>query len=203
MHMETEPVLPWYERLRAAARSTLYGWIEPLAARAVRFGLTPNRITTAGCLLSILAAGLVYLGYWGVAGAVFLFAGGLDMLDGAVARNYGQATRFGALLDSTLDRIGEGALFIAVALHYTHSKPLLFATLMAWFTSLLTSYVRARTEGLGGVCSEGWITRPERVILLAAGLMFGGLEVVVWLLAAGGGFTVAQRLWLSRRGFVR
>ena len=203
MHMETKPVLPWSERVRAAVRRALYAWIEPLAARAGQLGLTPNRITTVGCVLSVLAAGLVYVGYWGAGGAMFLFAGGLDMLDGAVARTHGQATPFGALWDSTLDRIGEAAMFIAVALHFAGTKPLLFAALVAWFASLLTSYVRARTEGLGGYCNEGWITRPERVVLLAAGLMFGVLEVVVWLLAAGGALTVAQRLWLSHRDLAR
>ncbi len=200
MHGEIKPVVPWSERLRGTARSLLYSWIEPIAAGAGRLGLTPNLITTGGCVLSVAAAVLVLLGYWVVGGALFLFAGALDMLDGAVARSNGQTTQFGALWDSTLDRIGEAAMFIAVALHYADHKPLLFATLAAWFASLLTSYIRARTEGLGGVCHEGWITRPERVVLLAAGLMFGLLEVVVWVLALGGALTVAQRIWVSRRG---
>ncbi len=187
------------ERLRNQVRALIYGWLEPVATAAARIGLTPNRITTTGCALSISAALFVHFGHWVIGGVVFLVAGTLDMLDGAVARNQGQATRFGAMWDSTLDRFGEAAIFVAIALHYATSPPLLFATLVAWFTSLMTSYVRARSEGLGTSCSEGWVTRPERVVLLSAGLLFGILEVAVSVLAVGGALTVVQRLWFARR----
>ena len=140
--------------------------------------LTPNIITWTGLCITIIAGVLVVREYLIAAGIVVLAAGLFDMLDGALARATGQTTRFGAILDSTLDRLSEAILLItllAVFVKYGQVAESILSA-VALVGSLLVSYIRARMEGLGIECKAGLFTRPERVIILALGLLLSRFD---------------------------
>lgn len=157
----------------------IYVIINPLVKGLIKIGLTPNAVTTIGLILNIGVAAIFIVGaeksnrgelsYVGWAGALILFAGLFDMLDGQVARLGKMSSRFGALYDSVLDRYSELVLFLGicyylVAHHYFLSS--LFA-FIAMIGSMMVSYTRARAEGLGIECKGGLMQRPERVVLIA------------------------------------
>lgn len=164
----------------------IYKIINPLVRGMIRIGITPNFITTTGLLLNISAAGIFLYGvineagnltYAGWAGAVILFAGLFDMMDGRVARVGNMASTFGALYDSVLDRYSElvtlfGIFFYLILQGYLWGSVITFIALIG---SLMVSYVRARAEGLGLECKVGLMQRPERVVLTAIGAICCGL----------------------------
>lgn len=161
----------------------------------------PDALTATGWLLSVGAAVLFALGYTKVAGAVVLFAGLFDALDGAVARESNRMSAFGAFLDSTLDRLSESAIFVGVIFFYAvSSRP--YAALLAGIAmtfSLMTSYTRARAEGLDLGCEVGLLERAGRVVILSLFSMAGFLTIGVGLVAAGALVTTAQRIFHIRR----
>ena len=188
-----------------------------LATRSIgglaRTRVTPNALTTSGVLLCAVASVLVYfenrneiLFYW--AGAlVFVIGSVLDILDGALARLSGKGTPFGAFLDSTLDRVGEGLMLGAIALVFARHQQLFAvgAAFAAVIGSLLVSYTRARAEALGLKGDVGIGSRAERVVVITAGLVlapWGFLPWAIYLLAATAWFTVGQRI-LSVRSQLR
>jgi len=140
----------------------------------------------------VLSTGHFFLG-----GFLVLLLGAFDMLDGAVARASGRSTRFGALLDSTFDRFSEAALFLGLLAYYanqgSHQELVLVGAGLVG--SMMTSYVRARAEGLGLTCEVGIFTRPERVIVLAIGLIFNQMLVVLWIIAVLANLVAWQRLF--------
>lgn len=158
--------------------------------------LSPNALTVIGFIITLTAAFLVLQGYFMAGGVVVLVAGFFDMVDGALARYQGKVTRFGAALDSTLDRYAEAALFLALVWFYFPRGSLLTVVLIyaVLVGSLLVSYVRARAEGLGLKGESGFFTRPERVIVLALGLMLNQVIIALWILAILTHLTVLQRL---------
>lgn len=130
------------------------------------------------------------------AGVLVLVAGFLDMLDGALARGTGRVTRFGAVLDSTLDRLSEAALLLGILFLFA-AEARLAAVLLVGITltgSQLVSYIRARAEALGLEPRAGLFTRPERVIVLALGLLLNQLVIALVVIAVFSFFTVGQRL---------
>ena len=130
-----------------------------------------------------------------------LFFSALDLLDGALARSTGTASRFGALYDSTLDRLSEAAVLFGILwyeLDLGNREEVLLAFL-AVVGSLMVSYVRARSEGLGMPLKDGLFTRSERVVLTGVLLLFGWLRVALWILAVLTLFTAAQRTWIASR----
>jgi phosphatidylglycerophosphate synthase len=156
----------------------IYKVINPFVRLLIKLGLTPNAVTTIGLVLNIGVAAIFIKGaerghrgdlsYVGWAGALVLFAGLFDMLDGQVARLGNMSSRFGALYDSVLDRYSEMVLFLGicyylVAHHYFLSSLFAFIALIG---SMMVSYTRARAEGLGIECKDGLMQRPERVILI-------------------------------------
>jgi len=158
--------------------------------------ITPNQVTIAGTVLNVGAAALVAVDHLIYAGIVFLVAGCFDMLDGALARVAKKATPFGALLDSTLDRVSEGVVLAAIAYLLAvqgHSVDVALVVL-ALLGSVLVSYTRARAESLGLECKVGLMSRPERVILIALGLFFDVLPYVIYIMLALTAFTVVQRV---------
>ncbi|MBI2322919.1 MAG: CDP-alcohol phosphatidyltransferase family protein [Chloroflexi bacterium] len=189
-------------RLRAPAQ----GLLRPVALGLARAGLTPNTLTVLGLVLNV-AAGLVLATgqpLWGA--AAVLVASFFDMLDGLVARVAGRATPFGAFLDSTLDRYAEAALCGGILVWHVRDGQVVEALLSyaAVIGSLLVSYARARAEGLGLHGEVGWLPRPERVALLAAGLLLGALWPLLWtaalaLLALLTNLTAVQRIVYVRR----
>ncbi len=183
---------------------------KPLAKGALRIGLTPDTVTIIGTAGSVLAALILFpIGqlWWG-AFTVFVFVLA-DMLDGAMARERGGGTRFGAVLDATCDRISDGAIFCGLmwwAAFGLHSSHLVVATLICLVSSQVISYVKARAEASGLVGGGGLIERPERLIIVLAGAGLSGLPffpsalfpISMWMLAVASLVTVGQRLHAVR-----
>jgi CDP-diacylglycerol---glycerol-3-phosphate 3-phosphatidyltransferase len=192
-------------RIQQYARRVAEVIVSPLA----RIGMTPNMATLLGLLLNAVAAAIIASGNLRVGGVMLLFAGLFDMVDGALARIRNQKTTFGAFLDSTLDRYSEGIVLLgvilfALSIHTSVVRTWIVAlAYIAALSSLMVSYARARAEGLGMSLKSGLMARPERVLLLAAGLIIGGESWLVWtlaFLAVTSTFTAIQRIftvWLN------
>jgi phosphatidylinositol phosphate synthase len=180
-----------------AARQLLYPLVRLLSAMRVR----PDTLTVLGWALSLGSAVLFGLGYAQLAGVVMLLGGLFDALDGAVARESNKMSDFGAFLDSTLDRLSESAIFVGVIFFYAASsrpyEALLAGAAMTF--SLMTSYTRARAEGLGLECEVGLLERAGRVVILSLFSLAGFLTLGVGLVAAGALVTTAQRMLHVRR----
>lgn len=156
----------------------------------------PDTLTVMGWALALCSAVLFGLGYAMIAGAVMLLGGLFDALDGAVARESNQMSSFGAFLDSTLDRLSESAVFVGLVFFYASAaRP--YEALLAGFAmtfSLLTSYTRARAEGLNIECEVGLLERAGRIVILALFSILGLTTVGLCLVAAGALVTTAQRI---------
>ncbi|BBL80702.1 CDP-diacylglycerol--inositol 3-phosphatidyltransferase [Rubrobacter xylanophilus] len=188
-----------------ASKEALRQLLNPLVRVLSRLRVRPNTLTVTGWVLSVAAAILFGAGYVRLAGAVMLLGGLFDALDGAVARESNRMSSFGAFLDSTLDRLSEAAIFVGmIFLYATRDHPylaLLAATAMTF--SLLTSYTRARAEGLGMECRVGILERAGRVVLLSAFSILGLLWVGLALVASGALITTLQRILHVRRSTTR
>jgi phosphatidylinositol phosphate synthase len=185
-----------------------------LASRSVvglaRTRITPNALTTAGVSLCLAAAVLVYfenrdklLFYW-LGAFVFVVGSILDVLDGALARAGGKTTPFGSFLDSTTDRVGEGAMLGAIALIFSRhgNEVALGAAIAAIAGSFLVSYTRAKAEALGLRGDVGFGSRAERVVASTAGLVlapWGVLPWAIYLLTVTAWLTVLQRILFVRK----
>jgi len=189
------------ERLRDRLHAGSERLLAPLTRGLARLGVEPNQITVVGALASVAAAALIVAGELVWAGVIWLVASSLDLLDGAMARQQNRVTGFGALLDSTLDRVSEGVVFAAIAYHFAaQGDPITTGlAVLALLGSVLVSYTRARAETLGARCRVGLTTRPERVLLLAVGLCANLLELVIQLLVVLTAFTVVQRVRAALR----
>ena len=165
----------------------IYKIINPLVKLLIRAGLTPNMVTTIGLVLNIGVAIIFISGaeegrrgdlsYVGWAGALILFAGLFDMLDGQVARLGNMSSPFGALYDSVLDRYSELILFLGIC-YYLVSHHYFLSSLFAFIGligSMMVSYTRARAEGLGIECKDGLMQRPERVIIVGVSALACGI----------------------------
>jgi phosphatidylglycerophosphate synthase len=171
------------------------GVLEPLARGLLALGVTPNTLTLMG-IVPAVAAGVVFAGGMVRTGGVLVGISGLfDLLDGLVARVGNKQTRFGALLDSTLDRFAEIAVFIGLAVLFRETFAL-YGVVLAMGGSLMVSYVRARAEGLGCVCEVGMLQRPERFIILLLGALLGVsfLKWAIWIIAVMANATAVERL---------
>ena len=175
--------------------------IDPIVRVLAATGVTPAMLTTAGLLGNIGAAVLVVQGSLLAAGVVVLLASSLDMLDGALARATGTTSRFGAMYDSTLDRLSEAVVLFGIAWYAfdTGSREQMLLAFAAVVGSLMVSYVRARAEGLHLELRDGLFTRAERVVLTSIMLILGTLRLGLWILAVVTLFTAFQRLWIASR----
>jgi len=168
----------------------------PLGFIARRIPFSPNVLSVTGFLITAAAAFIIP--YHLLLGGIFIMIGGIfDMLDGIVARTTGRATKFGAFLDSVLDRYSDAFLFLSIAwylaAHGDHTGSFLsIGTLVGAF---LISYARARAEGLGASCHTGILERPERIILLIVGTVTGLIVPVLWILLVLTHLTVLQRIF--------
>jgi CDP-diacylglycerol--glycerol-3-phosphate 3-phosphatidyltransferase len=169
---------------------------EQMLSALQKLHVTPNQVTVFGTLLNVAAAVLIAVDHLIYAGIVFLLAGCCDMLDGALARRSQQSTKWGAFLDSTLDRVSEGVVLAAIVYLLASEGRALDASLasLALLGSLLVSYTRARAESLEVECKVGIMSRPERIILIALGLFFDVLSYAIYILLALTAFTVIQRV---------
>jgi CDP-diacylglycerol--glycerol-3-phosphate 3-phosphatidyltransferase len=182
-------------------RSISVRFTTPVARLLAHTPLTPNLLTWSGFVLTCGAAALISTHHllWGGIGV--LLAGLLDTFDGALARQTGRVSRFGAVLDSTLDRLSEGVVLLSIIFVLARDGSglgavLAGATLMLSFS---VSYIRARAEGVGLECSEGWFTRTERVIVMALGLVLNQLIIALAVVSVLSLITVAQRLFVTWR----
>lgn len=196
-----------FQELRRKAGRLL---TDPLVPLISRLRLTPDIMTTIGLVLNLVAAVVIGFGHllWG--GIIFLLAGLFDLLDGALARYLEKTTKFGALFDSTVDRITEGALFLSFIFvtgvgvwpyNVTWQLVLIFLALIG---SFLTSYIRSRAEGLDIDCTVGLFTRVERVIILALGLLLSQVFIALAIVVVLSFVTVGQRfvhVWRQARKY--
>jgi CDP-diacylglycerol--glycerol-3-phosphate 3-phosphatidyltransferase len=162
--------------------------------------VTPNAITWFGFLLSVGAAALIVTEHLFAAGLLVLVAGLFDLLDGALARHTNQATHFGAILDSTIDRLSEAILLLGILILYAREPSIIGILLVgiALPSSLLVSYIRARAEALSLECKVGLLTRGGRVIILALGLLLSQIDyaliIALGVIVSFSLFTAGQRL---------
>jgi CDP-diacylglycerol--glycerol-3-phosphate 3-phosphatidyltransferase len=178
--------------------------VRPLAG----LGVTPNTLTVLGLMLSILTAVIIAQGLFLAGGLLVLFAGIFDMFDGALARVRNASTTFGAFVDSTLDRYSESIILFGL-LFNALQRPVMqdgfwpFRYEQSWMIalvfiaavgSLMVSYAKARAEGLGLECKTGLLARPERVIILAIGLLSGAVIWALVILAIFSNVTAIERI---------
>lgn len=183
------------------ARSLSSGIVTPIVRVLAGIGATPNTLTVLGSVAHVPVAWLLATGHLRLGALALALAAAVDALDGSLARLTGTASRFGAFLDSTLDRVSEVLVFCGLLVYLTGDGgargPAL--ALLALAGSLLVSYTRARSEGLGCGTKAGFLGRFERMAILTIGLLLGLVEPVLWLLVAGTWVTVAQRVLDVRR----
>jgi len=181
--------------------------IEPIARLLINLKVHPHVVTFAGLFLSILAFNFFRLGYFFYAGLMVILAGTCDILDGRLARDTKQITKFGALMDSTIDRYSEVLMFLGIAMFF-HDKQsyVVYLIILAITGSFMVSYTRARAEGLGIECKIGLMQRPERVTYLAIGSLLGSIPktnyifliLAIWFIAIFANITVVQRIIFIR-----
>lgn len=184
--------------------------LSPVAHLLLRLGVTPDAVTIVGTL-GVCAGALVFFPRGQLLVGVlvitaFVFS---DLIDGYMARSSGQSSSFGAFLDSTLDRIGDGAIFAGLALYFAgpgDSRLYLVLSLVCLVMGSVTSYARARAEGLGYQAKVGIAERSDRLVAILVMTGFAGLldlpvlmYVALWALALASTVTVVQRIWVVRQ----
>jgi CDP-diacylglycerol--glycerol-3-phosphate 3-phosphatidyltransferase len=204
--LRTSPRQPRPRRPRRDGPTTQ----ELMRDRLIESRLTPNAISLTGFALNLAAAALIVDRMFFLAGIAFIVGSIMDTLDGRYSRMSGKGTPFGAFLDSTLDRLEEGIVLTAVGAYFAsrHNEVAVAAVVASVLGSLMVSYTRARAEALGVACQVGLATRPVRVVIISAGLVFAKgaglghfelLEPAVYVLAGLTVFTTLQRILHVRR----
>lgn len=184
--------------IEARIRGISMRLIRPVA----RSRITPNMLTVVGLLLNLVTAAVIGGGYLFISGVMLLFAGIFDMADGALARVKNAASEFGDFLDATLDRLAEGSIGLGLLWHAMARGDdiqvgLIYAVVLG---SIMISYARARAEVLNLDCEVGIMARPERIVILAVGLILAqatsevALTVILGVLCVSTYYTVAQRI---------
>ena len=194
--------MPTWQDYRTRARRVSTRYLEEPMARALKaVGLTPNRVTVLGLLISAGCAYLLSQGMFIAGGGVLILAGLMDMVDGALARQSGTASPRGALMDSVIDRVAEAVVFLGLLVFYLEPASAAEIVLInvSLVGSFMVSYLRARGEGLGVDCRVGVMTRPERVVALAIGLLTGQVTIALAVIAALSVFTALHRFWHIHR----
>ena len=181
---------------------------EPTVRLLVKLGVSPNALTLFGLVLAGVTAYLISTGHFLAGGMVLLLSGLFDLFDGALARATGKVTAFGGVLDSVADRVGEAAVLLGLLIFYLTYDPipegiLVFVTppnvemilvFLALAGSFMVSYLRARAEGAGIECGVGIMTRPERILLLALGLLINQMAIILLIIVALTFITSGQRM---------
>jgi CDP-diacylglycerol--glycerol-3-phosphate 3-phosphatidyltransferase len=179
-------------------RSLTSGLLNRLGMAVHRMGVHPDAVTAFGLIMVALGAFLIAQGRMQQAAIVLIFALSFDALDGAVARAMQRTGKFGALLDSTLDRYADGFIFAALSYHFAVNDrfDMMLLAQVALIGSLLVSYIRGRAGGLQVDCEVGFFTRMERIVVILVMLIIPVLlDWGVLLLAIGTNVTAMQRLW--------
>jgi CDP-diacylglycerol--glycerol-3-phosphate 3-phosphatidyltransferase len=198
-----EPAGSLHRPVKKSLTDWAHEWMAILFAPATRIlerlNISPNTITISGVILSLCAGVTLALGYWEAAVALIVVSGLFDGLDGLLARQTQKTSRFGAFLDSVLDRWSDSAIFIGLLAWYARlgmqSQVILASVALA--TSLLVSYTRARAEAIGAQCSRGLFTRLERFIALVAGMVLNLMTIALWVIAILSSLTAIQRIYYT------
>ncbi len=183
--------------LRKIFKKTIDGicrWLDHL-------GVKPIFVTTMGLILNLVAGILIAFGNLTWGGIVALIAGPLDALDGSLARLRGDSTRYGAFIDSVVDRYSELFLLAGLLMHFSRIQDWM-GIWLTFFTaagSVLVSYVRARAEGVGYSAKVGLLTRVERYLILVPGIIFHVPVISLWIMAIFSNFTAVQRIYYVRK----
>ncbi len=183
--------------LEQKAREISRPALEAVGRVLARWNVSPNAMTYLGLALTTGVAVLAALGEIRWAGLAYVFAAACDALDGTVARVSGRVSRFGAFLDSNIDRFEESIIFLGLAIHYSGTggrweTPLI---LVAMVGSLMVSYARARAEAVGVTCKVGFMTRVPRVAIMIVGLIVDQVVIVLIILAATTLLTAFHRMF--------
>ncbi len=176
-------------------------FLEPIARFISWTGVSPNVVTVTGFILMIGVAVVLSQGYFLLGGILIIAVVLFDAIDGTMARMMGRTSRFGAFLDSTLDRFSEAVIFLGIFIYLITQKDkgyeleliLIYATAVG---SLMVSYARARAEGIGVPLKDGLFTRFERIFILCTGLIINQLLPALWLLAIFSNLTALQRMYI-------
>jgi len=172
--------------------------LDPLIERIVRIQVHPNHFTILGLIISLVSAFFYAKHNIRLGGLFILLSGICDIIDGKVARKTGQSSKFGAILDSSLDRYAELFMFLGTAIYFVQmDHPITsIVVFLALGGSMMVSYVRARAEGLGFDCKVGIMQRPERIVFIGLSSLIHPylLELVIWMIAILSNFTAIQRM---------
>ena len=193
-------MISWQE-YRTRTRNFLNRYFERPAARLLeKIGLSPNNVTLIGLILSGVTAYVISFGEFFTGSILLILGSTLDMADGALARLQNRATATGSLLDSVADRTSEAIIFMGLLLFYLESHSALEVLLIffALTGSFMVSYMRAKGESLGVHSTVGVMTRPERVLTLAIGLLTAQLLIALTIIALLSSFTALHRFWHIR-----
>ena len=186
-----------------------YKMVKALVSRSPLARMNPNSISFMASAIGFLSAIFFLFGHSATAGIILLLSGILDTLDGTVARLGERSSKFGATLDSSLDRYVEMFVFVGITYHFKDS-PMFFWTLLALMGSMMVSYVRARAQSLGVQELVGYMQRFERFVILSAGAILNPLGMSYWdseiilkfsiiILAIGTNYTAYQRLMIVKQ----
>ena len=193
--------MPGFRLITDGLKNGFLAIIEPIAKLLVGLKVPPLSITIAGLLVSIFSAYLFHKGLFFSAGIMVILAGICDVLDGKLARETNQMSKYGALMDSTIDRYSEVFMFLGIA-SFFREKYIVLLIILAVAGSFMVSYIRARAEGLGIECKIGLMQRPERMTFLAVGSILGSIPhtknffliLALWGIAILANFTAIQRI---------
>ena len=185
-------------------RVTFKGVVDPIADFFNRLGIHPNYMTGAGLVLNAIGVVFIAQGSMTLGGVFILIGGPFDVLDGTMVRRLNQPTRFGAFVDSIIDRWSEMLILFGLAYYYVNSSDpsgpvnvlLVFLAIMG---SVMVSYTKSRAESLGFTANVGVMTRLERDLIMAPCLLFNVPWVAIWILAIFANFTALQRTWHVRK----
>jgi phosphatidylglycerophosphate synthase len=182
------------DKLKTLSEKLLAPLIDFLGKR----GVTPNMVTLLGLFINIIGAWFVATGSFVAGAAIILLASLLDMVDGTLARKLNKKSKFGGFLDSTTDRLSEGAAYLSLLVYY-YLRGDSYGVILSYcvmFLSFMVSYIRARAGGLKIDCSAGIFTRPERMAVLILGLFINQVIPALWVIGALSLVTVIQRFTL-------
>ena len=181
-------------------------WIlSKIAAALAFFRLTPNVLTVSGVFLNAIVAYMLFEGRFFLGGWLYLLVSMTDLLDGILARQKNMITKFGGFLDSVMDRFGDAVIFMGLLLHYAmvQNIPCVLITAAALSGAMITSYTRARAECVIPKCKVGFMERPERVILLAIGLVFNRVPICLLLMAIASLVIIVDRIFYTKQEIER
>jgi len=182
-------------------RKSFKGVLDAIATAVNKTGILPNTVTILGLIGNAVGAILLATGHitWG--GVVILVMGPVDALDGTMARLRGEQTTFGAFVDSVTDRYSELVILAGLMIYYLTRQEYLFVVLVYFAAagSVLVSYVKARAESLGFTAKVGILSRVERYLVLAPGLLFNIPHIALWIIAIFANYTALQRIFTVRK----